>query len=294
LLTSDPLGLYSLEIHDPASATVMIMPPVIPLPAIEIAQGGRLGEGRPRPNAPEPTVSSYGARNYLPGDSLHWIHWRTTARRDALFVRLFDNLPSSDWWIIVDMDQAEQVGDGERSSDELAIILAASLADRGYQLRHAVGLVASGQDTVWLPPFAGEERRWEILRELALLKRGVRPLSAVISQLLPAVKQRASVIVITPSLNHEWLEALLPLTWRGVVPTVLLIDPSTFEIDSDPVPMLSTLTRFGIPNFRIPRDLLDRPEVQPGTEGHWEWRFTPTGRAVAIRRPRDLGWKVLT
>jgi uncharacterized protein (DUF58 family) len=293
LLTGDPLGLYTLEIRDPSTATLLVLPPVLPLPTIEIALGGRLGEGRPRPNAPEPTVSSYGTRAYSPGDSLRWIHWRTTARRDDLYVRLFDNLPSSDWWIILDMDQAVQAGEGETSTDELGVILAASLADRGVRLRHSVGLVANGQELIWLPPLEGEERRWEILRALALLNRGDRPLGTMLSRIRPALRQRISLILITPSLDPGWLEALLPLTWRGAVPTVLLLDPSTFGSDGDPLPMMAALSRFGIPHYRIPRDLLDRPEAQPGTEGRWEWRVTPMGRAVPIRRPRDLEWKVL-
>jgi uncharacterized protein (DUF58 family) len=290
LLTGDPLGLFSLEIHDPSYANLMVMPPVLPLPAIEIAQGGRLEGSRPRLNSPEPTVSSYGARAYAPGDSLRWIHWRTTARRADLYVRLFDNLPSSDWWIVLDMDRAVQAGEGQASTDELGILLAASLADRGLKLRRAVGLAASGQDPIWLPPFQGEGRRYEILRALALLERGDRPLAGILGRMRPAPAGRVSLILITPSLDKSWVEALLPLVWGGAVPTVLLLDPSTFGEAADPLPMTAALTRIGIPHSLIPRDLLDRPEARPGRAGRWEWRVTPTGRAVPIRRPHDLDW----
>ena len=61
LRSSDPFGIYSVELEDPSSRTLMVMPPIVPLPAIEVAPGGRRGEGRPLPNAPERTVSIHAA-----------------------------------------------------------------------------------------------------------------------------------------------------------------------------------------------------------------------------------------
>jgi hypothetical protein len=43
----------------------------------------------------------------------------------------------------------------------------------------------------------------------------------------------------------------------------------------------------------VTRDLLDRPEARPGTQGLWEWRILRHGKAVPIRRPSDLRWKKL-
>ena len=112
LTTGDPFGIFTLQIQDPASRLVMVVPPIVPLPAIEVAPGGRSGSGRPRQNAPERTVSASTVRQYVPGDNLHSIHWKTTARRDSLFVRIFDGTPTSDWRIILDLDQAVQAGAG--------------------------------------------------------------------------------------------------------------------------------------------------------------------------------------
>jgi uncharacterized protein (DUF58 family) len=61
LSTADPLGLYSVEIHDPSQADLVVMPPLVPLPLIEIAPGGQAGEGRPgrtRLNALRPLPAS--------------------------------------------------------------------------------------------------------------------------------------------------------------------------------------------------------------------------------------------
>ncbi|NIV34314.1 MAG: DUF58 domain-containing protein, partial [Anaerolineae bacterium] len=39
-------------------------------------------------------MSVSSVREYLPGDSMRWIHWPTTARCDETFVRTFDSTPS--------------------------------------------------------------------------------------------------------------------------------------------------------------------------------------------------------
>jgi uncharacterized protein (DUF58 family) len=294
LRTGDPLGLYSVELHDPRSVTLMVTPPIVPLPAIEVAPGGKVGEGRPRPNAPERTVSASGVREYVPGDSLRWIHWRTSARRDDLFVRLFDSTPSGDWWIILDVEQRVQVGEGARSSLEHGVILAASLADRGLRLGRAVGLIAHGQPLVWMPPREGDGQRWEILRSLALLQPAQHSLLQLLVRLRPTLGGRSSLVIITPNARGDWLEGLLPLLWQGAVPTVLMLDPLSFGGSDGSQGVMEQLARWGVYRHLITPDLLDRSEAHPGTKGQWQWRFSPTGRAIAINPPPDASWKVVS
>ena len=43
LRTTDPLGLYEVNVDVPDSTVLMVTPPVVPLPEIEIAPGGRAG-----------------------------------------------------------------------------------------------------------------------------------------------------------------------------------------------------------------------------------------------------------
>jgi len=293
LRTGDPFGIYSVVSHNPASTTLLVTPPIVPLSTIQVAPSGRAGEGRPRPNAPEPTVSAAGVRDYRPGDSLRAIHWRTSARRNALFVRLFDSTPTGDWWIYLDLDRRVQVGNGQNSTTEHGIILAASLADAGLRTGRAVGLVTCGSELVWLPPQMGEGQRWEILRTLALVEPGTRPLNELLAGARPTLRERASLIVITPAIHGQWLEALVHLLRCGASPTVLLLDPTSFGGNGDARGTQALLSNLGIPCHLIPRELLDRPEARPGKEGHWEWLSTPYGRAIAVRQPRNLAWRAL-
>jgi uncharacterized protein (DUF58 family) len=290
--SSDPLGLFQITIHDPSHVNLLVTPPIVPLPQIEVASGGRAGEGRPRLFVQEQTVSSSGTRPYLPGDSLRQMHWLTTARRDALHVRTFENRPSGDWWILVDFDRSVQIGEGPESTMEYAVILAASLADRGLRLGRAVGLAAYGDQITWLPPRHGDGQRWEILEALALLKPGELPLERLLDLLEPKLTADTSLVIITPNQKESWLRSVLPLIWKGAVPTVLMLDRASFgELESS-VNATAGLIQWGIHYEKITSDLLDQPEARPGHEGEENWRITPTGRAVLIKPPRRSSWRV--
>ena len=293
LHTGDPFGLFTVSLPYPDSVTLTVTPPIVPLPTIEVAPGGRVGEGHPHPDAMEHTISAAGVRAYVPGDSLNRIHWPTSARHNSLFVRLFDSTPAGDWWIILDMDRQVQAGQGQHSTEEHSVILAASLADRGLRWGRAVGLVAHGQELAWLPPQEHDIQRQRILQALALLNPGPCSLAEILTRARPSFGRIASLIVITAAVDGAWVEALTPLLQRGGVATVLLLDPVSFGGSGDISGVLALLTDLGVARHVITRDLLDRPEARPGQRGQWEWRISLTGRAVPVRRPRTTAWRSL-
>jgi uncharacterized protein (DUF58 family) len=293
LRTGDPFGVYSVTISDSAHASLMVMPPVVPLPALEVIPGGYSGEGRPIPNAPERTVDSGGVREYLPGDSLRLVHWKTSARQAKPFVRLFDGTPASDWWILLDLQSSAQAGIGADSTEEHGVVLAASLAERGLRANRGVGLVVNGKSLDWLPPRAGAGQRWEMLRVLALAARGKTSLGEVLEHIHPNLGRNASLLMITPTARLDWLTALPLLDRRGIRPTVILLDLHSFDKKMDNSRVAAELIRLHVTCHTISREFLDRPEAHPGTQGQWEWRISATGRAIPVRAPGDHSWRKL-
>ena len=288
----DPFGFFSVSIEYPYSFTMMVMPPIVYLPTVDVAPGGRSGDGRRQERALDHAISAANVREYRPGDSLRWIHWPTTARRDEPFVRLFDRTPSSDLWIVLDMHERVQAGEGQRSTEEHGVIIAASLADRGLQGGKAVGLVAHGEELVWLPPRLGAEQRWHMLRALALVGPGQRSLAELLARTGPALGQRGSLVIISPDVRGRWLEPLVPLLRRGLVSTVLLLDPASFEGEGDTSRTLASLEAMEVTHYLITADLLDRPEARPGRIG--QWRRTTQGQWEPKFHPRELVWRALT
>jgi len=291
LHTSDPFGFYSVEIDYSASDLMLIMPPVVPLPRIDVTPSGRVGEGRSQSNILEPTVSAGSVREYIPGDSQRWIHWPTTARREALYVRKFDSTLSSDWWIFLDMDQDVQVGEGSASTEEHGVILAASLTSRAMALNRAVGFTACGDELVWAPARMGEDQQWEIFHALALVGLGDCPLDELLERTRNSLRERSSLLIITPSRERRWLDAMSLLMRRGIVPTVFFLDPVSFGGGGNPDSLLDSLVDLGVTHYRITPDLLDRPEARPGEIDLTErksWREIYQGEKQSLLNWREL------
>jgi uncharacterized protein (DUF58 family) len=301
LTTGDPFGLYTVSMDFQSSQSLLVLPPIIPLPSIEVAPGGRVGEGRPRPNAPDRTVSAAGVRDYVHGDSVRWIHWRTSAHRNSLFVRIFDSTPASDWWIILDMDRTAQAGAGQNSTEEHAITLAASLADRGLRDGKSVGLITHGENLVWLPPRGGDAQRWTILRSMALLRPGTVPIAELMTRMKPTFGKQASLIIITAAVDSRWMEELVLLMRRGAVPTVLFLDVTAYEplkpqqkANGTLEAATSLLSNLGVSCYTLSPDVFSRPEAQPGHLGVWDLQVLPTGMVVPVGHMHDFDWRPLS
>ncbi|MBI5035242.1 MAG: DUF58 domain-containing protein [Chloroflexi bacterium] len=294
LVSGDPFGIYTVSFDYPTASTMIVMPPIVPLANIQIAPGRSIGEGNRRVETWERTVTASGIRDYVPGDSLQSIHWRSTAHRNELSVRLFDSTPTSDWWIFLDLEKRAQAGQDQESTLEHGIILAASLADHGLRLGRAVGLVASGENSIWIPPNPGMQQRWQILRELARVSAGTHSMQNLLERFQSSLKQRTSLIVITPAADGKWIASLTSYRRRGIVPTILLLDPLSFGGMKDAGCTLALLDELEFAHQLITRDLLDRPEAKPGHEGYWEWHASPLGKAVPVHTPRDSAWKQLS
>jgi hypothetical protein len=118
----------------------------------------------------------------------------------------------------------------------------------------------------------------------------------------PDIRSNTSLVLITPSIDESWFQALLPLLWRGVMPTVLLLDKETFappatsqslEVQANSKGLHTQLSNFGVNFYVITRDLLEKAEAHPGRAGMWEWKVTPRGRAVPVNLPADIDWRSL-
>ena len=232
LETADPLGIFKVTQHYPATTTIMIYPRASNLPNLELPRGRAPGRATSAQRAAEETITVGGIRQYAQGDSLRRVHWPSTARHNHLMVREFDREPSGDVWLIVDMDADVQAGRDAEATQEYAVILAASLAGRFARSgeRRGTGLLMSGRNPQMLPPARGQVQLWRILEALAQAEpaSGIA-LSALMKQASPSLGSGCTLVVITPSADPAWVAPLLPLTAGGNAPTAVLLDAATFD-----------------------------------------------------------------
>ena len=69
----------------------------------------------------------YGLREWRPGDSRRWIHWRTSARKGRIVVRQFEQRRSQNLALLVDLWQPADPSDEDLARVETAVSLVATL-----------------------------------------------------------------------------------------------------------------------------------------------------------------------
>ena len=292
---SDPFGFFKVTLGYPESRSILVYPPVVHLPALRLPPGAAVGAGRTNRSALEVTTNAAGVRAYAPGDSLNRIHWRSTARSSSLMVKTFDLEPSGDLWIILDLDAAVQAGQKEESTEEYAVILAASLANQTLQENRAVGLVAYGiapaadGGTEPLPtivmPQKGKAQQWRILEALATVRAGGNwPLDRVLSEMDRNLGRGMTLALITPSCNSEWVAGLLPPMRRGVTPTVLLLDPVSFGGEGNAEALTGLLANLGVASHLVVQGMPFQPIVKHKRTGPPVYRVLPGfGRVITVQ-----------
>ncbi|MGE5462460.1 MAG: DUF58 domain-containing protein [Syntrophothermus sp.] len=292
LETGDPFGIYTLTFEDPTSSTLAVMPPVVSLPKFQIASGGWAGEGKSSPRSLQETINASHTREMAPHDPMRWIHWKSTARYNKFYVRQFEGTPAGDWWLLLDLDRETLLGSGWESTEEHSVVLAASLASQGLNEEHPVGLAVNGGAPSWTVPRRNEYQQRAILKALAVASPSDLGLHEYLDRIGPSLGSHCSLLIMTANPSPEWTESMVPLMWRGIQPTVFLLDPISFGGTSDSKALNDVLQMMGILCHIIPRDLLDKRQIWPGQEGEWEWRISGTGKAVAVKAP-TADWRRL-
>ena len=142
---------------------------VTALPAVEnimeydIATRRPLGSVKVTNRIFEDPTRIVGVREYVPGDPYNRIHWKTSARTGVLQSKVFEPSRVIGATIVLDFHQSNYRGPAGKDRGELAVMLAASLANYISEAREQVGLLSNGRDpaevATWLShPILGKER----------------------------------------------------------------------------------------------------------------------------------------
>ncbi|WP_157245775.1 DUF58 domain-containing protein [Nonomuraea typhae] len=86
LVRADPLGLTRRVRSYGAAATLLVRPRTVPLPVPPSGRAHHL-EGPTSDNAPSGTATFHTLREYVVGDDLRHVHWKSSARTGTLMVR---------------------------------------------------------------------------------------------------------------------------------------------------------------------------------------------------------------
>jgi uncharacterized protein (DUF58 family) len=252
--TSDPLGLFQMQIIQGDPIKVVVQPPIVALPYFRLPVAERLGEESVRYRSQTRTTHVGTIREYIHGDSLNQIHWLSTAKSGQLMSKEFDSGGGGDVWVVLDLERKIQHSQGTERTDEYAVAIAASLVHLALTEEHSVGLIAHGDHEYLLPLKGGTQQMSRVLETLTLSKtEGDDALAGVLVKNARQFGRSASLLVVTSSTATEWISVLRELRSRSLNIVVVLVDPTSFGGKQALDEVITKLVSVGIPAYVVHR-----------------------------------------
>ena len=289
LISGDPFGLFMNIKSFDGQHELVVLPYVVELSTFPSPIGMFPGGRAIRRRAAEVTPQASGVRDYAPGDSLRRIHWPTSARRDRLMTKEFDQDPQADVWIFLDAfapahfheekdevpstQRVDQLWLWQRKVDvklpadtfEYAVSTAGSLANYYIKQGRTVGVACAGDVMTVIPAERGERQLNKILETLTFLNSdGDLPLVGLVEAQAPSLPRASTVVLITASTDPSVDLALDYLIMRNLRPVIVFVNANSFGAKTGGEENLLRLRQRGVPVLVIEKDAdlkdaLERP-----------------------------------
>jgi uncharacterized protein (DUF58 family) len=220
LVRTDPLALASRRRECAGRLTVLVRPRVTELPVPPLGRAGGLDGTASGPGRGSP-VAFHGLREYVPGDELRLVHWRSSAHTGRLLTRELRDADRPHATVVLDVWPGSY---DSPAAFELAVEAAASIAvaaaRRGQPLRAVLGAGPPVETSG-----AGRREAERLLDRLALV--ATDPAQRLETALRPLGRSRTAglLAVVTGRLPAAAGEAAGELRGRFDRVLVVLTDP---------------------------------------------------------------------
>jgi uncharacterized protein (DUF58 family) len=228
--TGDLLGLSREQQNRGVIDHLTVYPQIIPLTHPRLPS--RSPQGTLRSNQPifEDPSRVLSKRDYVAGDSLRRIDWKASATVGRLQVKQFEPSIALETAIFLNLHSPEYDPRYRIDSQELAIVIAASLASWIVGHRQTVGLVTNGvaqldtsQYARPLPPRKGRGHLIHVLEILARLQPAETiPIADLIRYESLHLAWGATIIVITGRVDDNLIDELFQTRKRGLNAVIIL------------------------------------------------------------------------
>ena len=220
--SGDMFGLFEREWLSPRVDKLIVYPRVLPMEDWGLPPKDPLGDVKSRVPIFDDATRPRGVRDYHPDDAPKHIHWRATARRGELQVKLYDPTIAYQWILFVNVATFAQTWQGtDPILLERVIALAASLANFGAEHKYAIGLVANGtwpdsDQRLKILPSRDPNHLRHILEALsAITSFVVTPIETLMRNETSTLPWGATLVMITGIVTDEILAEMLRLRRAG-------------------------------------------------------------------------------
>ena len=302
--SGDPFGLFPRVRRFEAAREVLVYPAVAESrgysPPAGLLSGGAVAASR----GSTTTANVASIRDYVVGDPLNRISWSASARRGSLMVKELEYDPSSDVWIVLDLDRGTHIaaahpdswpdwrappGPWLDSTEEYAISAAASLSSWLLGAGRSVGLVATSEQPAVIHPERGQHQLLRILETLAVVQAdGSYPLAESLIEEARRFTGPSAIVVVTASTDPDWVGVLAEVAGRSARTGAVLIEPNSFGPAPSVERVTDALGGVAIRSHVIAcGDLIGDALAGPGVDGIGRTASSRTGRLMAVKGHRD-------
>ena len=260
--SGDPFGLFECQTSQRTLDWLIVYPEVKPIQSLTLPPKEPFGEVKARQRIFEDPTRAIGIRDYQSEDAFRRIHWKATARRQRLQVKVFE--PTTTFQLVIFLNMATMPRHWQGTIPELlerAISVAASIANHAVEKRFQVGLLANGcwpqsDQPLKVLPSRSSEQLTRILEALAAVSAvptvAIETLLNVESTRLP---WGATLVVVTGVVTEELLAIMsrLQAAGRRLVLVRLGAQPLPFKVPGITVHRVVDLdTAFGLETKCVP------------------------------------------
>ena len=256
LLTGDYFDLTSRRQVTWPAQPFIVYPRVVPLSHLGLPSQLPFGNLPSQRRIFQDPSRFFGVRDYMPGDSLRQIHWKSSARTDQLQVKRFQPAIALNAMVVLNLNDGDYAL-RSRAASEMGIVVAASVAAHLIERRQPVGLAVLGMDAVTqqaglqvIPPVRGRDQLMRLLEVLARAElAATTPFVQSLDQASVKLGWGSTAVIITPGAGPHMEEALLQMRRRGVHVLLVATDPLTaFRA------FQAQLEQIGIPAYWVTND----------------------------------------
>ncbi|KDN18991.1 DUF58 domain-containing protein [Amycolatopsis rifamycinica] len=223
---TDPFGLCEFERELIGHSRLVVVPRVVPLWGLPSGAGIGVGDdGTVRLHAGQGEADVI-VRQYRQGDDLRKVHWRSTARRDEIMVRVEERPWRGGTTVLLDHRAAAHHGSGPAASLEWAVSFAASAALHLRRAGHRVRLVSEhGVTLADTPGDGGDHYDHVVLDALAALQ----PAHQRDITLARDPAEGQELIAVLGTVSTEAVHELAQYRPRGIRSLAVLLDTPTWS-----------------------------------------------------------------
>lgn len=187
-IRTDPLGLLRRSVSWGEPIELYVRPRMALLSTLGSGQVRDL-EGVPSDRMSMSDLAFHALREYVPGDDLRHVHWRSSARAGELLVRQYHDTRRNHATLVLDPSSTAYLSDDEY---ELGVSIAASLIMCAAQEEYDVSLLSGREQVTAVPPSTVLDATSRVQRDAA-----AGSLSNEVAQALVLAPETSLLFLIT-------------------------------------------------------------------------------------------------